>query len=102
MPSRTLSLLLGTTPLKLLADAITRAGSTDSEKLRAAIQDTENFPGVSGKITIGKDRNAAEVCGDHHDQRRSVQVRRDHRAEELKKLPVSVVSVASWESSVCN
>src|SRR6202047_937 len=43
---------------RLLADAITRAGTTDSHKLRAAIQETENFPGVSGKITIGPDRNA--------------------------------------------
>jgi len=49
---------LGYDAAKLLADAITRAGTTDSDKLRAAIQDTENFPGVSGKITIGKDRNA--------------------------------------------
>jgi len=49
---------LGYDAMKLLADAITRAGSADPEKIRAAIQETENFPGVSGKITIGKDRNA--------------------------------------------
>jgi branched-chain amino acid transport system substrate-binding protein len=49
---------LGYDAARLLADAITRAGSTESEKLRAAIQATENFPGVSGKITIGPDRNA--------------------------------------------
>ena len=49
---------LGYDAAKRLADAITRAGSTDSDKLRAAIQATENFPGVSGKITIGPDRNA--------------------------------------------
>src|SRR5580704_8959809 len=49
---------LGYDAAKLLADAITRAGSTDSDKLRAAIQGTQNFPGVSGKITIGPDRNA--------------------------------------------
>jgi branched-chain amino acid transport system substrate-binding protein len=49
---------LGYDAMKLLADAITRAGTPDPEKIRAAIQDTENFPGVSGKITIGKDRNA--------------------------------------------
>ena len=49
---------LGYDAAKLLADAITRAGSTESDKLRAAIQDTKNFPGVTGKITIGKDRNA--------------------------------------------
>ena len=44
------------------ADAITRAGTTGSDKLRAAIQETENFPGVSGKITIGKDRNAQKFA----------------------------------------
>jgi branched-chain amino acid transport system substrate-binding protein len=49
---------LGYDAMKLLADAITRAGVADPEKIRAAIQDTENFPGVSGRITIGKDRNA--------------------------------------------
>jgi branched-chain amino acid transport system substrate-binding protein len=49
---------LGYDAMKILADAITRAGSPDPEKIRAAIQETENFPGVSGKITIGKDRNA--------------------------------------------
>jgi branched-chain amino acid transport system substrate-binding protein len=49
---------LGYDATKILADAIKRAGTTDSEKLKDAIQDTENFPGVSGNITIGKDRNA--------------------------------------------
>src|ERR1700736_895828 len=49
---------LGYDAAKLLADAISRPGSTDSDKLRAAIQSTANFPGVSGKISIGKDRNA--------------------------------------------
>src|SRR5215467_4083990 len=51
---------LGYDATKLLADAIKRAGSTDPEKIRAAIQETEGFPGVSGKITIGKDRNAVK------------------------------------------
>ena len=51
---------LGYDATKLLADAIKRAGSTDPEKIRAAIQDTKDFPGVSGKITIGTDRNAVK------------------------------------------
>jgi len=51
---------LGYDATKLLADAIKRAGSTDPDKIRAAIQETEGFPGVSGKITIGKDRNAVK------------------------------------------
>ena len=49
---------LGYDALKLLADAITRAGGTDSAKLKDAIAQTKDFPGVSGKITIGPDRNA--------------------------------------------
>jgi branched-chain amino acid transport system substrate-binding protein len=49
---------LGYDALKLLADAITRAGGTDSAKLRDAIGSTKDFPGVSGKITLGSDRNA--------------------------------------------
>src|SRR6201993_4042002 len=51
---------LGYDAAKLLADAIKRAGPPDPDKIRAAIQDTEGFPGVSGKITIGKDRNAVK------------------------------------------
>jgi branched-chain amino acid transport system substrate-binding protein len=51
---------LGYDATKLLADAIKRAGSTDPDKIRAAIQDTKDFPGVSGKITIGQDRNAVK------------------------------------------
>jgi branched-chain amino acid transport system substrate-binding protein len=49
---------LGYDAAKILADAIKRAGTTDSEKLKDAIQDTKDYPGVSGKITIGQDRNA--------------------------------------------
>jgi branched-chain amino acid transport system substrate-binding protein len=44
----------------ILADAIKRAGSTDSKKLRDAIADTKNFAGVTGSITIDKDRNASK------------------------------------------
>src|ERR1700756_5527741 len=51
---------LGYDATKILADAIKRAGTTDSEKLKHAIQDTKDFPGVSGKITIGQDRNAVK------------------------------------------
>jgi branched-chain amino acid transport system substrate-binding protein len=49
---------LGYDALKLLADAITRAGGTDSAKLRDAIGATKDFAGVTGKITLGPDRNA--------------------------------------------
>jgi branched-chain amino acid transport system substrate-binding protein len=51
---------LGYDAVKLLADAITRAGSTDPQKLRDAIASTKNFPGVSGTITINPERNATK------------------------------------------
>jgi len=44
----------------ILADAIKRAGSTDPQKLRDAIAATKDFPGVTGSITIDKDRNASK------------------------------------------
>ena len=51
---------LGYDAVKLLADAITRAGGTDPQKLRDAIAATKNFPGVSGTITINPERNATK------------------------------------------
>jgi branched-chain amino acid transport system substrate-binding protein len=49
---------LGYDSVNLLADAIKRAGTTDSDKLRDAIAGTKDFPGVTGKITINPERNA--------------------------------------------
>jgi branched-chain amino acid transport system substrate-binding protein len=43
---------------RLLIDAITRAGSTDGDKIRDALAQTKNFPGVTGIINIDADRNA--------------------------------------------
>ena len=51
---------LGYDSMKVLADAITRAGGTDGVKLRDAIAQTRNFVGVTGSITIDKDRNAVK------------------------------------------
>ena len=51
---------LGYDSMKVLADAITRAGGTDSAKLRDAIAQTKNFAGVTGSISIDKDRNAVK------------------------------------------
>jgi branched-chain amino acid transport system substrate-binding protein len=42
----------------ILYDAIKRAGSTDPAKIRDALAATKDFPGVTGKITIDKNRNA--------------------------------------------
>ncbi len=42
----------------ILFDAITRAGSADSTKIRDALAQTKDFPAVTGKITIDDHRNA--------------------------------------------
>lgn len=43
---------------KVLADAIRRAGGTDSAKLKDAINQTRDFKGVTGTITLDASRNA--------------------------------------------
>lgn len=45
---------------KVLADALKRAGSTDSAKLRTAINETKDFAGVTGSISINAERNAVK------------------------------------------
>jgi len=45
---------------KVLADAIKRAGGTDSAKLKEAINATKNFAGVTGTITLDASRNAVK------------------------------------------
>ncbi len=42
----------------LLFDAIRRAGSVDAPAIRNALAATENFSGITGKITIDDNRNA--------------------------------------------
>lgn len=44
----------------ILCDAIKRAGDTDRAKIRDALAETKNFPGVTGDITLDKDRNAVK------------------------------------------
>jgi branched-chain amino acid transport system substrate-binding protein len=48
---------LGYDAMKVLADALKRAGGTDGAKLRDAIAQTKDFPGVTGTITINAERN---------------------------------------------
>jgi len=43
---------LGYDTLMLMADAIKRAGSTDSAAVKAALEATSNFPGITGAITF--------------------------------------------------
>ena len=49
---------LGYDAANVLFEAIRRANSTDGPMLRDAIAATKDFQGVTGKITINKDRNA--------------------------------------------
>lgn len=44
--------------MRVLIDAIRRAGTTDGPKLREALAQTKSFPGVTGIITINEERNA--------------------------------------------
>ena len=48
---------LGYDALKLLSDAMKRAGTTDPAKVNAAIAATKDFPGVTGRITLDEHRN---------------------------------------------
>jgi branched-chain amino acid transport system substrate-binding protein len=51
---------LGYDAARLLADALRRAGTTDSPALRAALAATTDFPGVTGRTTIDAQRNASK------------------------------------------
>jgi branched-chain amino acid transport system substrate-binding protein len=46
--------------MKILGDALKRAGTTDGPKLRDAIAQTANFPGVTGTISINSERDAVK------------------------------------------
>ncbi|MDB5294348.1 MAG: Branched-chain amino acid transporter, amino acid-binding protein [Phycisphaerales bacterium] len=50
--------VLGYDAMKLMADAIKRAKSTDPKAIRDALAATKDFPGASGVITIDAERNA--------------------------------------------
>jgi branched-chain amino acid transport system substrate-binding protein len=49
---------LGYDAMKVLADALKRAGTSEGEKLRDAINATQGFVGVTGIISLNADRNA--------------------------------------------
>ncbi len=51
---------LGYDSMNVLADAIKRAGTTESQKLRDAIASTKGFPGVTGAININESRDAVK------------------------------------------
>jgi len=49
---------LGYDSMQVVADAIQRSGATDGPKLRDALAQTKSFPGVTGVITMNRERNA--------------------------------------------
>lgn len=51
---------LGYDAARLLADAIKRAGSTDSKALRDSLAETSGFEGVTGRISFDANRNASK------------------------------------------
>jgi branched-chain amino acid transport system substrate-binding protein len=51
---------LGYDAMKVLADAITRAGTTEGPQLKDAINATKGFVGVTGTISLDADRNAVK------------------------------------------
>jgi len=51
---------LGYDSAMILVDAIQRAGSVDRAKIREALAQTKNYSGITGKITIDKERNATK------------------------------------------
>jgi branched-chain amino acid transport system substrate-binding protein len=50
--------VLGYDAANIMFKAIENAGSTDGTKIRDALGKTQDFPGVSGDITINAERNA--------------------------------------------
>ncbi len=51
---------LGYDSLMILADAMKKSGTTDGAKVRDALAAEKDFPGITGQITIDKDRNASK------------------------------------------
>ncbi len=51
---------LGYDAMMILADAIKKAGSTDGDKVRAALASVKDYEAVTGKITIDEKRNASK------------------------------------------
>jgi branched-chain amino acid transport system substrate-binding protein len=53
--------VLGYDAMRVMADAIGRAGNTEGPKIRDALAATKSFPGVAGDITIDANRNASKT-----------------------------------------
>jgi branched-chain amino acid transport system substrate-binding protein len=53
---------LGYDSLMILADAMKKAGTTDGPKVRDALAAEKDFQGITGDITMDKDRNASKAA----------------------------------------
>ena len=51
---------LGYDSVYLLADAIKRANSTDAQAIKKALEETKNFPGITGSITLSTDSHVPQ------------------------------------------
>jgi branched-chain amino acid transport system substrate-binding protein len=51
---------LGYDTMYLMADAIKRAGSTDAAAIQKAIEETKNFPGITGAINFSPDSHVPQ------------------------------------------
>ena len=51
---------LGYDAMRFLAEAILKAGTADSKRLRDSLAATKDFPGVTGKISMDGERNAVK------------------------------------------
>ena len=46
--------------MRFLAEAIQKAGSTEGQKIRDALAETKNFNGITGSISMDRERNAVK------------------------------------------
>ena len=64
---------LGYNSVYLLADAIKRAGSTDAQAIKKALEETKDFSGITGSITFAAELTCPpEGCHVDLDQERQI------------------------------
>ena len=71
---------LGYDAYLVILDAITRAGSDDSQKIRDALAQTKDFEGSAGSITINAERNADKDAVFKDGEGRKVRIPDDRQA----------------------
>ena len=91
---------LGYDAVKLLADAIERAGSTDPAAIQEALLATTDFPGITGSITFA-DGQPHPAEGRHRDRHQGSEVHAGggSRAGSRPARPAGRLSIANLTSS---